>query len=197
MTNKSTHESIEAKLAKLNKGSGKGAAEKAEPEKTSAELPLDPVDSEEVMQRLNEAEQKASQHWDRILRMQADMENAARRAERELADTQKYVLGKFVNELLPVVDNLERAVTAAQDSPSDAPAILEGVHLTLKMLANALEKFGVKQVNPLHEDFNPLFHEAVSTQAGGTKPGQVLAVLQKGYLLNERLVRPAMVVVSK
>jgi molecular chaperone GrpE len=198
MTNKSTHESIEAKLAAHDKGHGKGKKEDAPAADAALETPrLDQAAYEELMKQLSEAEQKSAQNWDRILRMQAEMENASRRTERDVANAHKYALEKFVNELLPVIDNLERTIAAAQESKVDAKAILEGVDLTLKMLHSVMEKVGVKQVNPLNETFNPLFHEAVSIQESGSKPGQVLAVLQKGYLLNDRLVRPAMVVVSK
>lgn len=198
MSDKPSSESIAAKLAAHDKGHGKGKREEAGRAEVPPEVPrLDHAAHEELMQQLNEAEQKSAQYWDRILRMQAEMENAARRTERDVANAHKYALEKFINELLPVIDNLERAIIAAQESKVDAKAILEGVNLTLRMLHNALEKVGVKQINPLNEPFNPLFHEAVSMQEMDSKPGQVISVLQKGYLLNDRLVRPAMVVVSK
>ncbi len=198
MSNKSSNDSIEAKLAKHDKGH----APRKEKDVIMAEAPpevpkLDHAAYEELMKQLNEAEQKSAQYWDRILRMQAEMENAARRTERDVANAHKYALEKFINELLPVIDNLERAIIAAQESKVEAAAIIEGVNLTLKMLHNALEKVGIQQVNPVHELFNPLFHEAVSMQETGAKPGQVISVLQKGYVLNDRLIRPAMVVVSK
>lgn len=149
-------------------------------------------------QKISEAEQKNTQYWDRILRMQAESENTARRVERDIANAHKYALEKFLTALLPVIDNLERAISAAQESPSDAPAIIEGVDLTLKMLYEVLEKNAVKQLNPLNEKFNPTFHEAISMQENSTcQPGTVITVLQKGYVLNERLVRPALVIVAK
>jgi molecular chaperone GrpE len=197
MTTKSSHESIEAKLAKHDKAPAKGQKEDPIEAEAPPEMPkLDQATYEGLMKQLNEAEQKTAQYWDRILRMQAEAENAARRTERDVANAHKYALDKFLTELLPVIDNLERAITAAQESKTDAKAILEGVDLTLKMLYSALEKVGVQQVNPLNEPFNPTYHEAVSMQAQG-KPGLVIAVLQKGYILNDRLIRPAMVVVSK
>jgi molecular chaperone GrpE len=151
-----------------------------------------------LKKKLDEAEQKNTQYWDRILRMQADMENAARRAEREMANAHKYALEKFVNELLPVIDNLERALAASKDSKADIQAILEGLELTLKMLHDVLAKSGIKQIDPINEVFNPSFHEAVSMQDNPEfKSGYIIAVLQKGYLLNDRLVRPAMVIVAK
>lgn len=145
----------------------------------------------ELQNKLTEAEEKATQNWDRALRMQAEMDNVQRRVERDMANAHKYALEKFVMELLPVVDNLERALEhTSEDS--------EGISLTLKTLVSAMEKFGVEQVNPISEAFNPEFHQAVATQEDPkVKAGMVLNVMQKGYLLNGRLVRPALVVVSK
>lgn len=198
MVTKSSNESIEAKLATHDKKQGKEKKETVLDTEAASESPkIDHATYEELMKQLNDAEQKTTQYWDRILRMQADQENAARRTERDIANAHKYALEKFLMDLLPVIDNLERAVIAAQESQADAAAILEGVNLTLKLLYGVLEKAGIQQINPLNESFNPLFHEAVSIQADGSKPGLVLSVLQKGYLLNDRLVRPAMVVVSK
>lgn len=198
MTSKSSHDSIEAKLAAHDKGHGRAKKEEAAAAEAPAERPkLDHATYEKIMQQLNEAEEKSSQYWDRILRMQAEMDNVTKRMERDVANAHKYALNQFVDALLPVIDNLERSIAAAQQSKTDAKAILEGVDLTLKMLYGALEKAGVKQIDPLNEAFNPLYHEAVSMQPAETKPGIVMAVLQKGYILNDRLVRPAMVVVSK
>jgi len=153
---------------------------------------------EELLQKLDEAEQKANQHWDRIMRMQADSENVLRRNERDVANAHKYALEKFVSELLPIVDSLELCMTSVPASGQKAVApVLEGVDLTLKMFYTAMEKFGVKQVNPVSEPFDPEFQQAISTQEDDSvKPGTVISVLQKGYTLNNRLIRPALVVVS-
>lgn len=152
---------------------------------------------EQLTKQLSEAEEKAAQYWDRVLRMQAETENAARRAERDIANAHKFALEKFVNGLLPVIDNLERALAASKESALDAAAILEGIELTLKMLFDVLSKNGIQQINPINEAFNPNFHEAISMQSDPSRePGIVLSVLQKGYLLNDRLVRPALVIVS-
>lgn len=149
----------------------------------------------ELQQKLTEAEEKASQNWERILRMQADAENAHRRAQRDIESAHKYGTEKLVSELLPVIDNLERAVSLSEDQQN---SVLEGVLLTLKMFSQVLEKFGVEQVDPIGKPFNPELHQAVSTQVDADVPANtVLNVLQKGYLLNNRLVRPALVVVSK
>lgn len=154
---------------------------------------------EELLQKVNEAEQAANQHWERILRMQADVENIQRRNERDVANAHKYAIDKFVSELLPIVDSLELCIsTAPKNLPEAATSVIDGVQMTLKMFYTALEKFGVKQVNPVGQPFNPEFEQAISTQVDAkAKPGTVLSVLQKGYTLHNRLVRPALVVVSK
>lgn len=153
--------------------------------------------SEELLQQLEEARQKTTQYWERILRMEAEKENTLRRAERDIANAHKYALEKFVGELLPIVDSLELCVS---NPPSDnsAEAVIEGVNLTLKMFYAALEKVNIKQINPISEPFDPEFQQAISMQHDpSVKPGTVISVLQKGYTLNNRLLRPALVIVSK
>jgi molecular chaperone GrpE len=155
---------------------------------------------QELLQKLDEADAKANQYWERILRMQAESENVARRAERDLANAHKYALDKFVAELIPIVDSLELCVNSVTKKDLEGPvkAIIDGVNLTLKMFYTAMDKFGVKQVNPIAEAFDPEFQQAISMQyEPNVKPGTVISVLQKGYTLNSRLVRPALVVVSK
>lgn len=149
----------------------------------------------ELQSKLNQSEEELNQSRDRMLRIQAEADNAIRRAQRDVENAHKYALEKFAGELLPIIDNLERAVSLPEDHQH---SVLEGVNLTLKMFYNVLEKFNIQQVNPLSESFNPELHQAVSTQVDSTvAPGTVLNVLQKGYLLNNRLIRPALVVVSK
>jgi molecular chaperone GrpE len=154
---------------------------------------------QELMQKLGEAEQKANQYWDRILRMQADADNAQRRVERDLANAHKYALDKFVAELLPIIDSLELCVSnVPADATGALTSVIEGVNLTLKMFYSAMEKFGIKQVNPVNEAFDPEFQQAISMLEDPAKAsGTVISVLQKGYTLNNRLVRPALVVVAK
>lgn len=154
---------------------------------------------EELEQALSEAQAKADQHWDRILRMQADMENLSRRSEKDIANAHKYALEKFALELLPVVDSLELSLNNKSASSDDASfAILEGVELTLKQFLTALEKCGVTVVNPVGQPFDSEYAQAISMQLDETVPaGTVISVLQKGYLLNQRLLRAALVVVSK
>jgi molecular chaperone GrpE len=148
--------------------------------------------------QLEEARAKADEHWDQLLRIQAELENTRRRAERDVEQAHKFALEKFVGELLPVKDSLEMGLQAASGDDETAVKLREGVELTLKMLSGALEKFGVQELNPEGESFNPEHHQAMTMQESGeVEPNTVMAVMQKGYLLNDRLVRPAMVVVSK
>jgi molecular chaperone GrpE len=154
---------------------------------------------QEMLQKLDDADQKSNQYWERILRMQAEADNMQRRIERDVGNAHKYALEKFVAELIPIVDSLELCKTSVPvDMRKAAEAVIEGVDLTLKMFYAAMEKFGVKQVNPVSEPFNPELHQAISMQVdAAVKPGTVISVLQKGYTLNNRLIRPALVVVSK
>lgn len=159
---------------------------------------LEHLSYEELLQKVEEAENKATQYWERILRMQAENENALRRVERDIANAHKYALEKFASELLPIVDSLELGISSIPPDKNAAEAIIEGVKLTLKMFYNVLEKFGINQVNPVSETFDPEFQQAISVQFDPSlKPGTVISVLQKGYTLNNRLLRPALVIVSK
>ncbi len=134
---------------------------------------------------------------DQVLRAQAETQNARRRAEQDVEKARKFALEKFVNDLLPVADNLERAVAAGDKDDEAQKAILEGVELTLKSLQETLKKFHVEVVNPEGEPFDPQLHQAMSMVPNpDVEPNTVLNVFQKGYTLNGRLVRPAMVVVS-
>lgn len=171
----------------------------AEVEEQQPSQMLTELSHEELIQKLNEAEQKGNEYWERLLRMQAESENAARRAERDVASAHKYALEKFVNDLLPIIDSLELCSTKVSgDMQKAAQPVIDGVELTLKMFYNTLEKFGVKQVNPVGEAFDPDTQQAISMlEDPAAKPGMVLSVLQKGYTLNNRLVRPALVVVAK
>lgn len=135
---------------------------------------------------------------DTVLRARADMENAKRRAEQEVDKARKFALEKFASELLPVLDNLERAMQVA-DAENDAiKPVIEGVELTLKSFTSTVEKFGMQVVDPQGESFNPELHQAMSMQeSADLAPNTVMAVMQKGYTLNGRLLRPAMVMVSR
>ena len=148
--------------------------------------------------QLMAAQKKAQENWDLALRAQAEMENIKRRAERDVANAHKFALDKFVGSLLPVVDGLEKALESMAEDEEANKAIREGTEMTLKMFTDSLSKFGVVQINPVGEVFNPERHEAMAMQeVPGSEANTVLFVIQKGYLLNERLVRPARVMVAK
>jgi molecular chaperone GrpE len=143
---------------------------------------------------LEEAKAQAKENWERVLRTQAELDNIKRRAEKDVANAHKFSLEKLIKDLLPVIDSLEMALNA---HPKDKKADFAGVELTYKMFLTALEKQGVKQLDPLGDPFNPHEHEAVNTQvAPDQEADTVMAVMQKGYSLYDRLVRPALVTVS-
>ena len=147
---------------------------------------------------LAEARRAAQENLDRALRAQAEIENVRRRMGRELQNAHKFALERFVSELLPVKDSLELGLAAAAEKGASTTSIAEGVELTLRMLEQAMGKFEIRTVDPAGEPFNPEFHQAITMQESDTaESGTVLTVVQKGYLLNERLVRPAMVIVAK
>ena len=155
------------------------------------------TDPQALQALLEDARNKADSHWDQCLRLQADIDNLRKRNERDLANAHKFALEKFAVDLLPVKDSLEMGLAAAGDN-ADIARLKEGGELTLKMLASAMDKYNIKEVNPLNEVFNPEYHEAMSMQErADVAPNTVVTVVQKGYLLNERLIRPAMVIVSK
>lgn len=148
--------------------------------------------------RLEEAEAKAQENWDKLLRTQAESDNLRRRTERELENAHKYALERFAQELLPVKDSMEMGLSVAGAEEADVAKLREGAELTLKMLETAMDKFGIKELHPQDEPFNPELHQAMSMlEAPDKAPNTVIDVMQKGYTLNERLIRPAMVVVSK
>ena len=154
-------------------------------------------DHEELHALLTDARSKADEHWDQCLRLQADIDNLRKRSERDLVNAHKFALEKIAAELLPVRDSLEMGLVAAGEN-HDVEKLIEGSELTLKMLGSVLEKFNIKEINPVDEKFNPDYHEAMSMQErADVEPNTVVVVMQKGYLLNDRLIRPAMVMVSK
>jgi len=156
--------------------------------------PEEELSLEEMVAKL---EADVADAQDSALRAQADAANVQRRAEQEIDKARKFALDRFVGELLPVVDNMERALSAATDSGAEA-SIIEGLELTLKSFMDALKKSGVEIVDPQGEPFDPQLAQAMSmVENPDVEPNTVIAVMQKGYTLNGRLVRPAMVMVSK
>jgi molecular chaperone GrpE len=133
-----------------------------------------------------------------VLRAQADAQNVMRRAEQDVEKARKFALERFCSELLPVVDNLERALDAAASDNEIVKPLAEGVQLTLRSFHDTLKKFHIEAVDPTGEPFDPKLHQAMTmVENGEVEPNTVVAVMQKGYTLHGRLVRPAMVMVSK
>jgi molecular chaperone GrpE len=155
-------------------------------------------DDADLPMLLEDARAKADEHWDLHMRSQAELENLRRRAEREVQNAHKYGAEKFITELLPIMDSMELGLAAVNGQDDNITRLLEGMELTLKMFRDAMSKFGVTVLDPQGESFNPEFHQAMSMQeTAEIEPNTVMAVMQKGYVLNDRLIRPAMVMVSK
>ncbi len=144
------------------------------------------------------AEQRINELTDSLLRARAETENVRRRGERDIANAHKYALERFASQLLPVVDSLELGLAAAAQESATIDHVKEGMDLTLKMLVDVMAKAAIVELNPLGEKFDPERHQAMQTQeTDEAEPNTVIAVHQKGYMLNDRLMRPAMVVVAK
>ena len=169
-------------------------AELDEPETaaaTAGDITADPAEA-----ALAEAEAKASENWERYLRAVAEAENTRKRAARDVEQAHKFALERIGKELLAVRDSLELGLGSADNA--NIESLLEGSAATLKLLSTTMEKFGIEVVDPAGEPFDPDFHEAISVQPSETvEPGSVLTVVQKGYSLNGRLLRPALVVVAE
>ncbi|SQH75796.1 heat shock protein [Shewanella benthica] len=153
---------------------------------------------EELEQALAESQTKVEEQVDSVTRAAASEANIRRRAAQDVEKARKFALEKFANELLPVIDNMERALEGTDAEAEEAKAIYEGVELTLKNFISTVDKFGLKVINPQGEAFNPEHHQAIGMQPSPDFPeNTVMMVMQKGYILNDRLLRPAMVMVSQ
>ena len=185
--NKSTTETPAKSGDDTKQPSGDQGRETSDPE----------VSREELMLTLQDAQAKADEHWNQLLRAKAELENYKRRTERDLENAHRYGLERIAKELLPIKDSMELGLAAADGLSEDSVKVKEGIELTLKMFNSLLEKIGITEINPEGEKFNPEFHQAMTMQETADKePNTVLTVYQKGYLLHDRLIRPAMVVVS-
>jgi molecular chaperone GrpE len=157
---------------------------------TAAESPEQTGELEQALERIRQLEED-------ILRVRADAENQRRRVLKDAESSRKYAAEKLLLELLPVAESLERGLDMSRADTVSIESLREGKELTLKMLQKTLENNGVAEVNPLGQKFDPAFHQAMSMQPAGDKePGSVLHVLQKGYMLHDRLLRPALVIVA-
>ena len=155
-----------------------------------------PVDAAALAGSLKEAQEHAADNWNNYLRVMAELDNTRKRAGRDLEAARKYGLEKFAAEMLSVKDSLEMGLDAADTA--DADSLLEGKKATLKLMETVLAKFGVEEIDPQGEPFDPEYHEAMTVQESAElEPDSVLMVVQKGYRIHQRLLRPARVVVSK
>ncbi|WNC73486.1 nucleotide exchange factor GrpE [Thalassotalea psychrophila] len=167
-------------------------------EEVVVELTAEQQKIAELEQALAAAQFTVADQKDSVIRAKAEVDNMRRRSAQEVDKAKKFALEKFAGEMLSVVDNLERGLATIDAEAEEQKAIFEGVNLTLQGLSAGLEKFGVKAVDPKDQPFNPELHQAMSMQqVEGVEPNTVIAVMQKGYELNGRLIRPAMVMVSK
>ena len=180
--------------------------ETVDPRASEAELTESVSDEEielELLQdeQLSETEQlqqQVAEANDQVLRVQAEMQNVRRRVERDVENAHKYALDKFSADLLPVVDNLERALRAISADDESQKAVAEGIELTLKSFVDVLARFKIEPIDPAGQPFDANLHQAVSMVPNpDLEPNTVMDVFQKGYTLNGRLIRPAMVIVSK
>ncbi len=187
-----------------NVNAAEAAQQNQDAEQVAAEVDTaDNVDNSaariaELEKALAVAEAKVDAQKDSVIRAKADVENIRRRSAQDVEKAHKFALEKFASELLPVLDNIERAIMFADKENEATKSILDGVELTHQSFISGVEKFGMEVVDPQDQPFNPERHQAMSMQENAdVKPNTVIAVMQKGYTLNGRLLRPAMVMVSK
>ena len=188
--NKVTEEELDQIIAEAEKVEAEAQTEEAADEQEAKIAQLEAA--------LLSSEAKVKEQQDSVLRAKAEVENMRRRTEQEIDKARKFALNKFAEELLPVIDNLERAMQAADADNEVVKPLFEGVDLTHKTFVDVVAKFGLKEINPEGEAFNPELHQAMSIQESPDhEPNTVMFVMQKGYELNGRVIRPAMVMVSK
>jgi molecular chaperone GrpE len=157
------------------------------------------VEMERLQQELQASEERAKNHWEQYLRALADVDNVRKRAAKDLENTRQFAVEKFAQDLVAVKDSLELGIATLQkdgEAKSDAAGLVEGQNATLRLLAKAFEKAQIEEIHPEGQPFNPEFHEAMMAQPSDAPPNTVLSVVQKGYQLNGRLLRPARVIVS-
>jgi len=161
-----------------------------------AEEETDPL--QKLRQEIVVAKEEAGKNWDLYLRERADLENARKRHQRDREEAIRFANDRLLREMIPVLDNLERAVGHAEQGDDDRQGLLEGVNMTINQFRKVLEDFGVKPINALGEDFDPNLHQAMGhVETTDQAPNTVTSEFQKGYLLNDRLLRPSLVMVAR
>ena len=185
------NEAVEERLEDAHKDEAR--LEDAHKDEEKLESPEKNADSLEA--QLEAAQAKAAENWDQFIRAKAEMDNLRRRSAKDLENAHKFGIEKFVNELLPVMDSMSLGL-AAEDA--SAESLRDGMELTMNMLVKMMQNLGIEEIDPMNEKFDAEKHQAMSMQPNAdVEPNTVIAVMQKGYLLNDRLIRPAMVMVSK
>ncbi len=156
------------------------------------------IDAESVEAQLAKAQETIKDYWDQMMRLRAEIDNNRKRAERDVENAHKYALKNFIENLLPVIDSMEMGMAAARAENATLESIREGSEMTMTMLLQLLEKQGLETIDPRGEKFDPEKHQAMSMiEVADAESNTVVEVMQKGFTLNDRLVRPAMVVVAK
>ena len=167
--------------------------ENAAEEEAQLDSPEKNADSLEA--QLEDAQAKASENWEQFIRAKAEMDNLRRRNAKDVENAHKYGIEKLINEMLPVIDGMGMGLAAEEAS---AESLREGMEMTMGMLIKMMENLGIEEIDPLNEKFDAAKHQAVTmVPSADVEPNTVTAVMQKGYALNDRLIRPAMVMVSK
>ena len=155
-------------------------------------------DADSVEAQLASAQETIKDYWDQMMRLRAEIENNRKRAERDIENAHKYALKNFIENLLPIIDSMEMGMAAARADNATLDSIREGSEMTMTMLLQLLEKQGLETIDPLGEKFDPEKHQAMSMiESADAEANTVVEVMQKGFALHDRLVRPAMVVVAK
>jgi len=181
----------------INEAGNEANSEDIQPEAHEGEAQLESPEknADSLESQLEDAQAKASENWEHYLRAKAEMDNLRRRNIKDVENAHKFGIEKFVNELLPVLDAMGLGLAVENAS---AESLREGMEMTVNMMSNMMQKLGIEEIDPLNEKFNADKHQAMSMQpSADVEPNTVIAVMQKGYSLNERLIRPAMVMVSK
>ncbi len=187
---------------KVNVGSDEAEFEldstTAEDNSADGDSATEELSLEMLQKQLKQAQKKAQENWDKVVRAQAEMENLKRRTQKDLENAHKYGLEKFAKELLSVIDSLELGIQASNSDNPEVISLRKGSELTIKQFEAVFSKFNIEAIEPVGQPFNPELHQAMSMQpSADVEPNTVINVFQKGYVLNGRLIRPAMVVVSK
>jgi molecular chaperone GrpE len=192
-----TSEEVEARDSESARTREEHSKKSRERGKKEREKQIEEMSKQELLEKIKEAERKSQENYDLYLRTYAEMENIKKRGAREREDLAKFANESLIKEILPVIDSLEKALIHGGDD-TNTTGLVEGIDMTLKGLMGTLEKAGLKGVEAMGKPFDPNFHEAISQQADETVPPKhVIMEMQKGYLLNGRLIRPSIVVISR